>query len=287
MSQDSPGNFIDLDGFNLSADISFNGTSESGTLTVTDSTHTIALHNAATINLNGSYNTATFSAMNDGHGGVDIGMSNFDQAVADNIIASTSLLQSGSVTIPASLLLANDTESNGATLSVLSVDASDSPQQTLGGVTLNGGNITYTAPGGTPSLGAGQQASDSFDYTLTDLNGAQSTGHVNVTVMGGSQIAGTAGNDIFVSSSANETFTGIGGNDTFVFTPGFGQDTITDFHPGDTIQIDQTIFPDFNSLVNHAQMVGTDTVITDAASNSITLTHIALVNLHASDFHFV
>jgi Ca2+-binding RTX toxin-like protein len=95
------------------------------------------------------------------------------------------------------------------------------------------------------------------------------------------------GNDIFVSSPANETFTGVGGNDTFVFTPGFGQDTITDFHPGDTIQIDHTIFADFNSLISHAQTVGANTVITDAASNSITLAHIALANLHANDFHFV
>jgi hypothetical protein len=285
----SPVNHIDLDGFNPSTtNISFNGTSDGGTLTVTDSTHTVGLGNAATIALNGSYNTATFTPTTDGHGGVDIGMTNTDHAVADNIIASTSLLQSGSVTIPASLLLANDTDSNGATLSVLSVDASDPPQQTLGGVLLNGnGNIAYTAPAGVSSLGAGQQASDSFDYTLMDSNGAQSTGHVNLTLIGGTQITGTMGNDIFVSSPANETFTGVGGNDTFVFTPGFGQDTITDFHPGDTIQIDHTIFADFNSLISHAQTVGANTVITDAASNSITLAHIALANLHANDFHFV
>ena len=84
----------------------------------------------------------------------------------------------------------------------------------------------------------------------------------------------------------NNSLTGGGGNNTFIFAPNFGQDTIADFHPGeDTIQIDHTVFADFNDLMTHALAVGSDTVISDAANDSITLKSVALANLHASDFN--
>ena len=281
----APGNVIDLDGFDLnSAVIAYS----SGTLTVTDNTHVGA--SAAHIALFGSYNTATFNKTSDGHGGVDIGMTNADQAVSDNIIASASLLQGapGSATIPTSLLLANDTDSNSLQLSIAAVAPADPPQQTSGSVQLQSGNVVYTAPAGFTPPAPGQQANDSFNYTLVDTNGAQSTGHVNLTVVGGSKIVGTPGNDIFISSSANESFTGVGGNDTFVFKPAFGLDTINDFHPGqDTIDLDHTLFADFAAVQSHLTTAGANTVITFDANDTITLVNVAPANLHATDFHFI
>ena len=285
----APGNFIDLDGFSLSStSIFYSGTSEGGTLTVTDATHSGAT--AANIALSGSYTTATFTKASDGHGGVDIGMTNADFAAPDNVIASATILQGspGSVLIASNLLLANDTDSNSAQLTLQSVDPSDLPQQTHGTVALQSGNVLYTAPVGFVPPLSGQQVSDSFDYTLVDANLAQSTGHVNLTVVGGNQIVGTQENDLMVSSTASETFTGLGGVDTFVFRPAFGHDTITDFHPGqDVIDFDHTLFADISTILSHATAVGANTVITLDASDTVTLLNVAPVQLHASDFHLI
>jgi hypothetical protein len=278
----APGNFIDFDGFDLSsAHAVYNGIN--GTLTVTDNTHTTS------IALDGSYSTAGFTQTSDGHGGVDIGMTT-DQAVSDNVIAPASSLQGspGSTTILSSLLLANDTDSGGAQLSIAAVNASGPPPQHGSVQLLQSGDISYTVPVGFTPPQPGQQATDSFDYTLVDANGATSTGHVNLSLLGGTQIVGTAGNDILVSSSANETFTGQGGADTFVFKPGFGQDSITDFQPGqDKIDVDHTLFADFSAVQSHMAAAGFDTVITGGAGDTITLANVAPISLHASDFHLI
>ncbi|MEO8926002.1 MAG: hypothetical protein ABI306_02455, partial [Caulobacteraceae bacterium] len=63
----------------------FSGTATSGTLTVTDGTHT------AHITLIGDYRSSTFTASSDGHGGVTI----HDPAPAQRFIAAAAGLGAG------------------------------------------------------------------------------------------------------------------------------------------------------------------------------------------------
>src|SRR6185295_5416599 len=71
---------------------------------------------------------------------------------------------------------------------------------------------------------------------LTLVDGAQSgIGNelANVIIGNGAvnTLIGQGGNDRLDGAGGNDTLTGGSGNDTFVFKAGFGNDTITDFHP--------------------------------------------------------
>ena len=72
---------------------------------------------------------------------------------------------------------------------------------------------------------------------------------------------------------------------------GFGLDTISDFAAGasvaDVIRVDVSLFADFAAIQSHATQVGSSTVITYDAANSMTLTAVTLANLNANDFLFV
>lgn len=67
--------------------------------------------------------------------------------------------------------------------------------------------------------------------------------------------------------------------------------SITDFIAGagsaDVIQLDPSIFADFSSVYAAASQVGSDTLITFDANNTITLKNILKTNLHADDFSFL
>ena len=77
-----------------------------------------------------------------------------------------------------------------------------------------------------------------------------------------------------------------------MFHAGFGHDTITDFTAGpnsgphDLIAIDHTIFADFDAVMAASTQVGTSTVITVDAQNTITLANVSLGSLHHDDFSF-
>jgi len=83
------------------------------------------------------------------------------------------------------------------------------------------------------------------------------------------------------------------GNDTFQFFESFpfASATIKDFHggagPSDAIEFSTDIFADFTAVMAHAAQVGVDVVITEDASNTITLQNVQLANLTADDFVFV
>jgi hypothetical protein len=66
---------------------------------------------------------------------------------------------------------------------------------------------------------------------------------------------------------------------------------ITDFIAGqgtvDKMEIDHTIFANFNAVIAASVQVGADVVITADADNSITLKTVALGSLHVDDFLFV
>jgi hypothetical protein len=78
--------------------------------------------------------------------------------------------------------------------------------------------------------------------------------------------------------------------DTFVFAANFGHETISNFHPDtDVIEIDHTVFADFQALlaVTHDDGSG-NAVITANPNDTITLKNVTVAQLvqHESDFHF-
>lgn len=78
-------------------------------------------------------------------------------------------------------VLANDTDAEGDTLGIDSVDTAG----TVGSVTSNGdGTFDYDPSGQFDTLAAGENATDSFAYTVTDGNGGTDTATVTITING-------------------------------------------------------------------------------------------------------
>ena len=94
-------------------------------------------------------------------------------------------------------VLANDSDPDGDTLSVSSVDTSG----TLGSVTINpDGTITYDPSGKFGYLEPGETATDTFTYTIIDEHGLSSTVTVTVTV-GGCHDGGSSCRNLWVEQS--------------------------------------------------------------------------------------
>ena len=77
-----------------------------------------------------------------------------------------------------------------------------------------------------------------------------------------------------------------------MFNPQFGNATIGDFDVNnDAINIDHSLFATVNAFLQHAQLSssGLDTIITDAANDTITLkgVTVAQLNAHQADFHII
>ncbi|CAN7756272.1 VCBS domain-containing protein [Bradyrhizobium sp. LjRoot220] len=111
----------------------------------------------------------------------------------------------------------------------------------------------------------------------------------NDTIVGtasADSLSGGNGNDTITGGAGNDVLTGGAGADRLVFATGAGADTITDFVPGD--QLDLTgvngIFS-FADVQANATQVGLDTLLT-FGSDSITLKNVTASNLVAGDFIF-
>ncbi len=103
---------------------------------------------------------------------------------------------------------------------------------------------------------------------------------------------GTSQNDTFNNIGHNETIFGAGGHDTFVFKPGFGSATIGDFDVNnDTINIDPALVTSLSAFLASAQPANSnqDTILTDAAHETITLKGVTVAQLqvHQGDFHVI
>jgi VCBS repeat-containing protein len=104
-----------------------------------------------------------------------------NQPPVANADAITVFEDGGVMNIATAALLANDTDPNpNDVLSVVSVGTS----AVAASVTLNNGQIQYDIGNRFQELGAGQTLTDSFDYTITDNNGATASSVVNVTITG-------------------------------------------------------------------------------------------------------
>ena len=70
------------------------------------------------------------------------------------------------------------------------------------------------------------------------------------------------------------------------FHNSFGNLTVEGFDATDTMNFSKSDFADFQALQGHMQQSGANTLISLDANDAITLTHVALSTLTASQFHF-
>jgi RTX calcium-binding nonapeptide repeat (4 copies) len=158
----------------------------------------------------------------------------------------------------------------------------------LGNDNLSGGNGDDVLLGGAGNDALdGGNGDDSLDGgTGNDtLSGGNGNDHL-VAGAGDDTLSGGNGNDCLFGGTGDDTLTGGNGGDTFVFAADFGHDTVTDFRSGNHIAFEDGVFGDFQSLLAASHQVGADIVITLDTDNTITLQHVQLSSLHASDFLF-
>ncbi|MEO0687891.1 MAG: tandem-95 repeat protein, partial [Cyanobacteria bacterium J06649_11] len=173
-----------------------------------------------------------------------------DAPVANNDAATTN--QNQAVTVALTDLLANDSDIEGDTLSIISVE-----NATNGSVALNGNNIIFT-----PDNDFSGEAS--FEYTLSDGTETDNA-IVSITVnpLSSTEILGTPGRDMLTGDSADniikgfqgrDMLTGNGGADQFVYTSiRDAGDIITDFEIGS----DQIVLTE---LLNSLGYTGSDAI---------------------------
>src|SRR5262249_46589558 len=138
-----------------------------------------------------------------------------------------------------------------------------------------------TAANGSWSFNLGTLANTVHSFTA---RAADSSGNVGVTQ--GAFIAGTTGSDTLTGTAGNDLVMGRGGSDTVVFGTNFGKDTISDFAASSSvIQFDHNVFADFATVLAHAAQVGTDTVITAAPTDVVTLHNISVSQLTNNNVH--
>jgi VCBS repeat-containing protein len=154
-------------------------------------------------------------------------------------------------------------------------------------------NLDFLKPGDTLTLtfsaqvndGHGNVGNQPLTITIVGADPSANTSQFNV-------VSGTSQNDTFHNVGGDVTIFGGGGHDTFVFNAGFGSATIADFDVNnDTINIEHSLFASLSAFLGSAQSAnsGHDTIFTDAAHNTITLTGVtvAQIQAHPGDFHLV
>ena len=149
-------------------------------------------------------------------------------------------------------------------------NGNDSLDGGIGNDDLSGGNGNDTLLGG-----AGNDS----------LSGGNGNDHL-AAASGNDALSGGNGDDWLGGGSGDDTLTGGNGSDAFVFGANFGHDVVTDFRSGDHIAFQGGVFSDFQAVLNASQQVGADVVITLNSGDVITLQHVQLASLHASDFLF-
>ena len=136
--------------------------------------------------------------------------------------------RSSSITITAASLLNNDTDVDGDSLSITSVEGS-----AHGTVQPDAsGNIIFTSVGGY----AGQT---SFSYTISDGQGGIALGTVAIEVaaIAGQSLTGTSSSDVLTGTSSDDTFNLIGDGGVDALDGGAGYDRIVGSVYNDRIRV--------------------------------------------------
>jgi Ca2+-binding RTX toxin-like protein len=168
-------------------------------------------------------------------------------------------------------------------------------------LTGNGGDNVIEGGAGNDALngGAGNNTV-SYEHAtgsvFVDLGSGSATGAAGQDALSNFvYVKGSQFSDLLTGDGNNNTFIGLGGDDTFAFKSNFGNDTITDFAPGQdhiAFDFDPTAFsgpspgPLETWLGSHLVASGNDTLLTldDPSHSSILFKNVSVANLHASDF---
>src|SRR5262245_44982478 len=246
---------IDLTNINYSIASLSNATYSSSTnitsLVITDGT------SSGTIKLAGDYTTNTaWHFSGDGHGGTLL----------------TDSLPGGGADLDQFTFQADgqgSTPAGDSTSAASGQDASTTDAATLDPTASTNNQPTATA---TADTGLASPVATSPQPTAAD-----------------SATSGTQAGATTQTASAAPAATGANG-DTFVFAANFGHETIANFHPDtDVIEIDHTVFADFQALLAATHDDGNgNTVIAANANDTITVKNVTVAQLvqHQSDFHF-
>lgn len=101
---------------------------------------------------------------------------------------------------------------------------------------------------------------------------------------GNDVLHGGAGNDTLDGERGNDLLTGGLGADRFEFERGHGRDIITDFQNGiDRIELDDFSRAQAQAVINSAQQVGADLLLTLSADTTITINNMQRAQLDMSD----
>jgi VCBS repeat-containing protein len=141
--------------------------------------------------------------------------------------------------------------------------------------TANGGTLTLGGTGNFTYVPAANfSGTDSFTYTLRDVEGATATATLSITIN---------------ARGVSDVLIGGAGNDLFVFATGSGADSVADFAAGPGIgdRIDLTAVAGIHSFADvqaHATQSGADTLIDFGNGDSIRLLGVNAGSLVADDF---
>jgi hypothetical protein len=142
---------------------------------------------------------------------------------------------------------------------------------------------------GTDVLQGGRRDDYMFGRGGADL---LSGGDGNDRLLGGEGddvLLGGAGNDMLVGDKGDDMLTGSSGADVFLFRAGYGHDTVTDFKAGsdlDVINIARSEFADFAALSHALTDTDLGVLLTLHDGSTLTLSHVTMASLSASDFRF-
>lgn len=146
---------------------------------------------------------------------------------------------------------------------------------------------------GTWKLNAGVGSDSIHSYIARSVdtagNAANSAGHTLYSAEAHQSLVGGVGNDVLVAG-AGDSLTGGAGSDTFVFNSGFGNVKVKDFDVNsDALAINHNLIASATQLLDQVHDTAAGAVIAVEGNQSVTLTNVHLADLqaHTSDFHFI
>jgi VCBS repeat-containing protein len=243
--------------------------------------------------------------------------------ISANAVEGHDMLAKRDMVSPGSGVLAHDWDYNSS--AVLSVSSVQGSSQDVGkGVAGEYGTLWLNANGSYQYLNthphavalAGGTAEDTFNFTVSDGNGstANSTltilitspkdhyvdgtqggtlqGQINDEVLNGASgqmtVDAHRGNHQVLVGGSGDTLEGNENHDTFMFSPGLGEEKITNFKAEhDKIDLPASELPDYAALKSHLHQDGANTSISLGDGDSIILTHFNVHDLHSHNFHFM
>ena len=138
-------------------------------------------------------------------------------------------------------------------------------------------NVTFTTGNGPDTIVAG----------VNDVVYAGTGPDTLVGAKGATLYAGSGPDILYGAPGA--TLVGGSGPDTFAFEPGFGNNTISNFHArNEVLQFNPSVFASYSAMVSAGAITqsGANTIITDSAGDMVTLTGVAASSLTAHNFNF-